>query len=121
MKTTITLWECPPLRARLSRTQCERNRARAAAGGAGWRSALSKLDDVPLGPSECLRCPGVDWWAERGRPPREVLPSEILREHRQKEALRCRLAGRPDRPQPTAHRRRRQRAERSAAGPLLAD
>src|SRR4030095_3626148 len=83
MSASITLWECPPLRARITRQQCGHNRARAASG-CSVRSALMKLDDLPLGPSECLRCPGVDWWAEHGRPPREVLSVELIREHREK-------------------------------------
>jgi hypothetical protein len=117
MKTSITLWECPPLRARITRAQCEHNRARAASSD--WRGTLSKLDDVPHGPAECLRCPGIDWWA-RTRPPREVQPGEILREHLEKEALRCKLSGRRESPPPqAAHPRQRRRIERST-GPLLA-
>jgi hypothetical protein len=117
MKASITLWKCPPLRARISQHQCALNRARAEASG----------DPLTQGPAQCVGCRGLEWWAEQtGEQPRSVEVRELAREHALKDALRRRLGGLPPAPPPrAAHARGRARTLRrvmsfSVAGaPLL--
>ena len=66
MESLITLYECPPLRARLSAHQCALNRARAAAPPAPRRWHRSIADAVAAAPPrECENCRGVLWFAEQ--------------------------------------------------------
>ena len=93
MDSTIELYECPPLRARMTSQQCACNRARAAAPLA--RRRLHKaLDDVSRpGRRECAKCPGVLWWAQQtGHGPTTLHTDEIARGIALKEEQRRRLA-----------------------------
>ena len=68
MPTDLLLWECPPLRARVSVEQCHRNQDRAT-GKRGKRAAIGKklvhqLDHILFAP--CLGCPGVVKLREQG-------------------------------------------------------
>jgi hypothetical protein len=94
---SITLWSCPPLRARISTRQCERNRDRARDS----EEAIAAV--IP-----CSTCLGVQWWADRtGQGPREVATANVLREHQENEATRLRLAGPHERPMREGRRARR--------------
>jgi hypothetical protein len=72
--TTLVIWECPPLSARISLRQCERNRRVAQEEP----NPAAMLDDVDWPrPSAllrpCLTCQGLTWWAERtGRGPQQL-------------------------------------------------
>ena len=66
--TEIEIWECPPLKAKLTRRHCALNRTRAASGRldpslAAWERELAATALALLKP--CKSCPGVEWWAER--------------------------------------------------------
>jgi hypothetical protein len=90
MQEIFTLWECPPLRARMTRRQCGLNQMRARSP-----SPRGFADGgVPPGRVECIACRGIEWWSEQtGRAPLEVAASDLLVELRRKEALRRRLRG----------------------------
>jgi hypothetical protein len=104
---TIRLWACPPLRARITQPQCERNRARALDS----EEAVAAV--IP-----CSTCLGVRWWAERtGEPPREVAAATLLREHRDNEATRLRLAGPSEGAMREGHRARRRPGGLASAWP----
>ena len=107
MEACITLWNCPPLRARISQRQCALNRARAGAGD----SRLPALHDPGQGPIQCVGCRGVEWWAEQtGEAPRQVATPDLVRQHAEKEAQRRRLGGASPSARATAgHGRRRAR------------
>jgi hypothetical protein len=101
----ITLYECPPLHARLSARQCAANRERArAAMWAGssahkWRSPLV----APTGPRACASCPGVLRFArESGRAPYELAAGELVRAHAESEERRQRMRIAPDEPAASA-------------------
>jgi hypothetical protein len=93
MESTIELYDCPPLRARMTAKQCECNRVRAAAPRT--RRRLHKaLDDLSQpGRRECAKCPGILWWAEHlGKGPKTLYTEEIARGIALKEEQRRRLA-----------------------------
>jgi hypothetical protein len=97
MSATIEQWECPPLRARLSRAQCALNRRRAIASrDARRRRPTLKLGEEPtiaeIRLRECLNCKGVAWWAEQmGRGPRRISADEVVADHVRGEERRARM------------------------------
>lgn len=117
MDTDFELWECPPLRARITHRQCAFNQARARADG-GSRFT----NDLPPGRHECLSCPGLRWWASRpGQAPLRLRAAEVLDEMRRKEALRRVLRGvDADAPPPAATGRRGRSRRARLLPPLLA-
>ncbi|RIL01793.1 MAG: hypothetical protein DCC71_17240 [Proteobacteria bacterium] len=63
---TFEQWECPPLRAWISRQQCDSNRQRVTVAGEG-----DELKRIWL--RECVKCNGVQWWSQQtGRSPRKL-------------------------------------------------
>jgi hypothetical protein len=117
MEPSFTLWECPPLRARLTRRQCAFNRARAEQPipGSARRFDASALT---VGRQECLTCQGVTWWAERtGRGPTEVLAIEVREELERKDAQRRRMGGVEEGPAFAERRRRRSMTSLSSYAP----
>jgi len=96
MESVIELYECPPLRARMTAAQCDCNRARA--GGPQTRRRLHKALAESARParSECAKCPGVLWWAQHtGHAPKKLHAEEVARGIAVKEEQRRRLAGVP--------------------------
>ena len=90
MDEAFTLWECPPLRARMTRRQCTVNQARAQ----DTRPRDFTGGSLLPGRQECLACQGIEWWADRtGNAPLTVLARDLVRELRSKEELRRRLRG----------------------------
>lgn len=57
----IELWDCPPLRARITEAQCQANQRRE-------RQARGKPEAVVLGLAGCEGCPGVRSLAGSRRP-----------------------------------------------------
>jgi hypothetical protein len=106
MEASITLWKCPPLRARISQRQCALNRSRAE----------TSEDPLAQGPAQCIGCRGLEWWAEQtGELPWQLEAREVARQHALKDALRRRLGGLPPAPPPASLQRRgRTRALRRA-------
>ena len=87
------LWECPPLRAWLSRKQCAANR-RAVTDERSVKSQTKFGDrhEVSFGLRECKRCRGVAWWAKRtGSRARSLASSELIANHARDDARRRRL------------------------------
>ena len=96
MESVIELYECPPLRARMTAAQCACNRARAE--GPHMRRRLHKALAESSRParSECAKCPGVLWWAKHtGQGPKTLYAEEVARGIAVKEEQRRRLAGVP--------------------------
>jgi hypothetical protein len=92
----IEQWECPPLRARLSSEQCNRNRrlVRESRGARGSRPGLDveEATMVEIRLRECLNCRGVVWWSEQtGRGPRTISTEKIAADHSRSEERRRRL------------------------------
>jgi hypothetical protein len=121
MDPSFTLWDCPPLKARITGRQCAANRARCEEGP---RSSVGASRDVletswHAGRPECTACQGVAWWAERlGKQPQVLFTSKVLSDLEQKEALRRRMSG-VDKPVPSAgamERRRRRNTSLRRAG-----
>jgi hypothetical protein len=112
MDTSFTLWECPPLKARITSRQCAANRARCEEGP---RSSQGTPRDIletswHAGRPECVACQGVVWWAKQnGREPQVLFTSQVVEELGQREALRRKLAGEKA-PAPGAMERRRRRS-----------
>lgn len=117
METDFELWECPPLRARITHRQCAVNQARARSDGSrGSRFA----NDLPPGRHECLSCPGLHWWATRtGQVPLKLRAAEVLADMRRKEALRRVLRGVDADAPPPAAAGRRAGSRRARALPAL--
>src|SRR5262245_17069693 len=96
MQSTILLYECPPLRARMTSQQCDANRTRAASPCARRRLHKSRDEDARPERKECAQCQGVLWWAKHtGRGPKTLCSTAVQRGIAEKEALRKRLAGVP--------------------------
>jgi hypothetical protein len=98
MERSLTLWECPPLCARITQRQCTVNRARARVPlGEAFRAREPGSPVLAIGRIECLTCRGVKWWAERtGKRPFEVNVQRIRRELLEREEQRRRMAGAPE-------------------------
>jgi len=98
MKREIEQWECPPLRAKLSKRQCEANRklvaeARAAQDRHDFVDAVERPFTL-VSLHECLGCRGVVWWARKtGRGPVSISVSALREQHQKAAAQRRRLAG----------------------------
>jgi hypothetical protein len=113
MDTSFTLWECPPLKARITSRQCAANRARCEEGP---RSSQGTPRDVletswHAGRPECVACQGVAWWAKQnGREPQVLFTSQVVEELEQREAQRRKLSGVQNTPAPGAMERRRRRS-----------
>jgi len=113
MQEKFTLWECPPLRARMTRRQCAVNQLRA-------RTPASRgfVDGNSMpGRQECFACKGIEWWAKStGHVPLTVAARDVLLQLHQKEELRRRLRGEPDAADspPPARRGRRRRVRLTA-------
>ena len=87
------LWECPPLRAWLSRKQCAANR-RSVAGEHSARSptTFGERKQVSFQLRECKSCRGVAWWAKRtGSPARSLASSQLIANHVRDDARRRQL------------------------------
>lgn len=114
MQEKFTLWECPPLRARMTRRQCAVNQLRARTPSV---RGFANGNLLP-GRQECFACQGIEWWAERtGHAPLEVAARDVLVELRRKEELRRRLrGGEPEisAPPPQARRSRVRRVRATA-------
>lgn len=96
MEPTFELYDCPPLRARMTSEHCSANRARALAPCARRRLHKALDDDARPGRKECANCPGVLFFAKQtGRGPHMRHPEEIARGLAFKEEQRRRLAGVP--------------------------
>ncbi|HTY16577.1 MAG TPA: hypothetical protein VMH82_02500 [Myxococcota bacterium] len=97
MKSTIEQWECPPLRAKLSKHQCERNRrtvAEAQASAGSYDFANNERPMPILRLQECIGCRGVVWWAHRtGRGPVSISIAALREQHLRATVQRKRLAG----------------------------
>jgi hypothetical protein len=91
----LELWECPPLHARLSRSQCASNRARACTpNDPRQHVAIGEAQEYALRLRECTTCKGVGWWAkETGRGPLVISREQILTNHLRDEARRRRMGG----------------------------
>ena len=99
MEPVITLYDCPPLRARITACQCELNRARASVAAAPRRLHKAR-DDVKRAPGhrECANCPGVHWYAQQnGNTPRKLRTSDIIAAHVKSDELRRRTSAVPER------------------------
>jgi hypothetical protein len=115
MDTGFTLWECPPLKARITRHQCAINQARARNDALPKRRGGFAEASLPPGRHECLTCPGVGWWASRtGSAPVTVLARDILVGLIRKEEQRRLLRG-PDAESTPPPHVRRARAKRASA------
>jgi hypothetical protein len=113
MDTSFTLWECPPLKARITGRQCAANRARCEEGPRSSQGASRDILETSwhAGRPECTACQGVAWWAERlGRAPQVLFTSQVVEELEQREALRRRMAGVEKAAAPGAVERRRRRS-----------
>jgi hypothetical protein len=78
MDPVITLYQCPPLRARITTRQCATNRARARSASREPRR-LEKSSALPAGPRECLKCRGVLWFREQsGLAPQALITAELM-------------------------------------------
>jgi len=111
METDFELWDCPPLRARITQRQCAFNQARAR-GAAGRGSRFT--NDLPPGRHECVECPGLRWWATlSGQAPLRLRAAEVLAEMRRKEALRRILRGVEAEAAPPSGRHARSRGARA--------
>lgn len=122
MEPTFTLYECPPLRARITSRQCAANRARAnGEKDTRARSPRGSLTlDWPPGRQECAGCAGVEAWANRvGCGPTTVSATELIDQLRRNEAQRRLLSGPP--PETERHQapRTRRYGFRSAGAGLL--
>jgi hypothetical protein len=96
MDSVIELYECPPLRARMTAAQCHCNRARAEGPRTRRRLHKALSETSTPGRSECVHCPGVLWWARHtGNGPKTLYAEEIARGIALKEEQRRRLAGVP--------------------------
>jgi len=98
MKREIEQWECPPLRAKLSKQQCAANRKLVAdAQAAEDPHAFVDGAERPLtlfSLRECVGCRGVAWWARQtGRGPVSISVTELRERHQKAAAQRRRLAG----------------------------
>ena len=99
MEPVITLYECPPLRASITKDQCALNRQRAQIAAAPRRLHKAR-EEVQRGPThrECSSCPGVMWYVEQdGRAPRTLHSADIIAAHIQGEELRRRTCAVPER------------------------
>jgi hypothetical protein len=99
MEPVITLYDCPPLRARITACQCALNRSRAAQPSAPRRLHKAR-DDVKRSPGhrECANCPGVQWYAQqRGAAPRKLRASDIIAAHLKGDEIRRRTSAVPER------------------------
>ena len=123
METTFTLYECPPLRARLTKRQCAANRARANGEREGrMRSPKGSLTlDWPPGRPECVGCAGVEAFTHReGCAPVTVRSSDLVEHLRRNEAQRRLLSGPPPENESRQNQPRRGRyGFRSAGAGLL--
>jgi hypothetical protein len=87
------LWECPPLRAWLSREQCTANRRWArGASIAKPHAAFGEHDDSVLRLRECTTCRGVKWWAKRtGSRTRSLSSAQLIASHVRDDLRRLQL------------------------------
>jgi hypothetical protein len=117
MDNAFTLWECPLLKARLTRRQCATNQARAQNDALPKKRGGFPDPSVPPGRQECLTCQGVEWWASRtGSAPVTLLARDIVAELARREELRRRLRGaEAEAPAPPPVRRARAKRARAAA------
>ena len=98
MKHVIEQWECPPLKAKLSRRQCAVNRrlvAEGQAAGADYDFVNSgERPQAVIRLRECLSCRGVVWWAcKTGRGPVSISVAALREQHQKAADQRKRLAG----------------------------
>jgi hypothetical protein len=113
MDSSFTLWECPPLKARITGRQCAANRARCQEGPRSSQGTSRDMLETSwhAGRPECTACQGVSWWAERtGRAPQVLFTSQVVQELEAKEALRRRMSGADKPVAPGSMERRRRRA-----------
>lgn len=91
----LELWECPPLKAWVSRERCAANR-RWACESASPKPHAS-IDDpnyYALRLRECSTCKGVEWWAKKtGNPARSLSTAELVAEHARSDARRRSMGG----------------------------
>jgi hypothetical protein len=120
MDTSFTLWDCPPLKARITGRQCAANRARCEEGPRSSQGASRDILETSwhAGRPECTACQGVAWWAKQtGREPQVLFTSQVVESLEKKDALRRRMSG-ADKPVPPGamERRRRRTATLRRAG-----
>ena len=95
-EAVIELYECPPLRARITAHQCALNQMCSARANSQRR--LHKARGDTFGRRECADCPGVLAFAQKsGSPPVALSPNALRGAHEAAEAVRRRTCMVPER------------------------
>jgi hypothetical protein len=96
MEPVIELYECHPLRARITAGQCALNRECAARANSPRR--LHKARGDTFGRRECADCPGVLAFARKtGSEPIRLSAAKLRGAHEEADALRRRTCMVPER------------------------
>ena len=97
MEPVIELYECHPLRARITAGQCALNRECAARANSPRR--LHKARGDTFGRRECADCPGVLAFAQKaGSKPIRLSAEKLRGAHEEADAVRRRTCMVPERP-----------------------